>query len=201
MIEILTGMHRIKWQSYLFCSKSLLLLLRGGVHWRLGCEGLKAVVTFAHLSWWYFLHKLQVAVTLQAEKRLFRLAVFSGGSVTECGGTDGEFLSSCKLQETLPATTLLLFGVVMLLCGFKFGTFLFYLLMKDLFLICQTVNTITLSHSRPVQPAYRLDTPDAVQHCCFALPLAFRFGVRVNRPHLMQRFSRACQERLLHRFI
>lgn len=61
--------------------------------------------------------------------------------MTECGGTDGEFLSSCKLQETLPATTLLLFGVVMLLCGFKFGTF------------------------------------------------------------LLQRFSRACQERLLHRFI
>lgn len=85
--------------------------------------------------------------------------------MTECGGTDGEFLSSCKLQESLPATTLLLFGVVTLLCGFKFGTFLFYLLMKDLF-ICQTEHhhTVTfLSRAAGLQAGYT--------GCCAALLL------------------------------
>ena len=38
------------------------------------------------------------------------------------------YLSSYKLPKTRPATTLLLFGQVALLCGLKCGTFLFYLL-------------------------------------------------------------------------
>ena len=41
---------------------------------------------------------------------------------------DADFFSSQKMHNTQPATTLLLFDPVMLLCGLKCGTFLFYLM-------------------------------------------------------------------------
>lgn len=66
------------------------------------------------------------------------------------------FLPSYKMPRTLPVGTLLLFGLVMLLCGLKCGILLFYselYPLRDLFR-CQTMNAIQTSHPCSVLSAY-----------------------------------------------
>ena len=56
------------------------------------------------------------------------------------------FFPSYKLSKTITACTILLFGLIILLCGLKCGTFVPYFErypVKDLF-CCQTVNGIII---------------------------------------------------------